>query len=105
MVAGDGEQIESTCVMAGDGEHKLTCKVAGNDKCLTCIMAGNDHVEKKYVNFMGVSTDLKKGVAKMDAFEQGRLSDEVKSALHLSESLDRFADLKYCAAGSEGVLL
>ena len=68
-------------------------------------MAGNAHVEKKCVNFMEVSTDLKKGTAKTDKFEHGRLSDGVKSALHLSESLDRFADLKYCTAGSEGVLL
>ena len=91
--------------MAGGGKNESTCKVADDYKCLPCIMAGNAHIEKTCVYFTGVITDLKKGAAKTDKFEQGRLSDGVKSSLHLSESLDRFADLKYCAAGLEGVLL
>jgi hypothetical protein len=92
-------------MMAGDGKNELTCKVAGDYKCLTCIMAGNAHTEKISVNFTGESTDLKIGAAKTEKFEQGRLSEGVKSAPRFSVGLERFENFNYCAAESGNVLL
>ena len=105
MMAGDSEKKESTCMMAGDGKNESTCKVAGDYKCLTCIMAGNAHTEKMCVNFTGESTDLKIGAAKTEKFEQGRLSEGVKSAPRFSVGLERFENFNYCAAESGNVLL
>jgi len=98
MMAGDSEKKESTCMMTGDGKNESTCKVAGDYKCLTCIMAGNAHTEKMCVNFTGESTDLKIGAAKTEKFEQGRLSEGVKSAPRFSVGLERFENFNYCAA-------